>query len=65
MKVGGALSSKMQASSSGCRYPWQPPPGAVTLRNSVKIYSPTSIITYTSKEGEKRERQTAAQSHDL
>ena len=56
MKVGGELSSKMQASTSGCRYPWQPPPGAVTLRNSVKIYAPTP---------EKRERQTAAQSHDL
>ena len=59
--------SKMRASSRACRYPQQPrerqpPPGTVTLRNSVEIL--TSLYTYHDQpRGRESKGQTAAIMH--
>ena len=59
--------SKMRASSRACRYPrqlreQQPPPGTVTLRNSVEIL--TNLYTYHGQpRGREGEGQTAALMH--
>ena len=63
MKAGGGA-SKMRASSRAHRYPWQPPPGTITLRNSVEIL--TNLYTYHSqRRGREGECETAAQMHNL
>ena len=68
MKAGGGA-SEMRASSRAHRYPRQPrerqpPPGTVTLRNSVEIL--TNLYTYHSQpRGREGECETAAQMHNL
>ena len=68
MKAGGGA-SKMRASSRVHRYPQQPrerqpPPGTVTLRNSVEIR--TNLYTYHSQpRGREGECDTAVQMRNL
>ena len=55
--------SEMRALSRARRYPRQPPPGTVTLRNSVEILS-NLYTCHSQPRGREGEEETAAQMHN-